>query len=455
MENVKRSRKVGKAATLPQAPAFSWGKSPQRPSSDPDKNPGPGEYQPLDAGLSRGAGFGSSLRPSMVDNVNPSPLDYKLGTKTLKSAPAYTFRTKAVPEHLKSKTPGPGAYEPRVFASSTKPRAPAISLQFRNAPAPDAEKVPAPSAYDPKYQPKDAHAASMKYRHDMAPTDPGPGPLEYSDRVFRYTPSTQGRTFGTSRDDRRLSSTTPGPIYQPDITSVRASHGGGKIPKAASRPDPNTNVPGPGTYYTVQVYDRDAGHGVQSDSRSAPAASIATRPYVSPISESPGPLDYGLPKDPQAKSAPAFSFRGVQPIDYLKSNPGPGAYEPDKAMKLVRASAPSITVAFKPEDPALKELKPAPNEYSPRSESRSGPVIKTRKGWEGAGKDRGPSPAEYDIATIFCPPGSRKGYTFGLKPKARGVEEGPGPIYQVGCSTLGTAAAESLTPMEMRAVAVL
>lgn len=123
----------------------------------------------------------------------------------------------------------------------------------------------------------------------------------------------------------------------------------------------------------------------------------------------------------------------------------------------MRASAPSISVAFKPDDPAAREQKPGPNEYSPKHplDAKTGVSIKSRKGWEANTKDTGPSPAEYDLVKIYCPPGSRKGVTMGHRPKARSVESSPGPIYEVGCSTLGVAAAQPVTAAELRQVAVL
>jgi hypothetical protein len=45
--------------------------------------------------------------------LTPSPLDYKPDmSKVRKSSSSFTFGVKPTPEHLKSKTPGPGQYEP-------------------------------------------------------------------------------------------------------------------------------------------------------------------------------------------------------------------------------------------------------------------------------------------------------------------------------------------------------
>lgn len=87
--------------------------------------------------------------------------------------------------------------------------------------------------------------------------------------------------------------------------------------------DPHVRTPG--TYFERELVDRSAGYGVRSDNRTAPAVGVAGRPYVPSVSETPGPLDYGVPKDPGARSKAAFSFRGVDAIDPLKKNPGPGA----------------------------------------------------------------------------------------------------------------------------------
>ena len=48
-----------------------------------------------------------------------------------------------------------------------------------------------------------------------------------------------------------------------------------------------------------------------------------------------------------------------------------------------------------------------------------------------------------------------RGFSFGLRPKPSAREQVPGPIYQVGCSTLGIAAAQPIKKSEMIQVAVL
>ena len=48
-----------------------------------------------------------------------------------------------------------------------------------------------------------------------------------------------------------------------------------------------------------------------------------------------------------------------------------------------------------------------------------------------------------------------QGFSFGVKPRPKLLDQTPGPIYQVGCTTLGIAAAERLADKEMNRIAVL
>ena len=51
---------------------------------------------------------------------------------------------------------------------------------------------------------------------------------------------------------------------------------------------------------------------------------------------------------------------------------------------------------------------------------------------------------------------ARQGYSFGLKTKIKTTsDETPGPIYSIGCTTLGIAAAVPLTDAQINLVAVL
>lgn len=49
----------------------------------------------------------------------------------------------------------------------------------------------------------------------------------------------------------------------------------------------------------------------------------------------------------------------------------------------------------------------------------------------------------------------RKGFTMQKRYKSKEVDAVPGPVYAVGCSTLGIAAAEPMTRAQMTQVVVL
>lgn len=74
-----------------------------------DPGPGPGTYEPSSQLMSKGGAFGSSTRDGARQPANPAPGDYGgAWDADLKRQPKYSFRTKSVPDHFKSKTPGPG-----------------------------------------------------------------------------------------------------------------------------------------------------------------------------------------------------------------------------------------------------------------------------------------------------------------------------------------------------------
>lgn len=104
--------------------------------------------------------------------------------------------TDGITEHLRSKTPGPGAYSPGDGLDATKPRAPAFSLLARGNVKQDADSTPAPNEYDAtQYRARNVRGAKLKFRHAHSNIDPGPSPLDYQDPLARR-PSSVGKTFG-------------------------------------------------------------------------------------------------------------------------------------------------------------------------------------------------------------------------------------------------------------------
>lgn len=80
-----------------------------------DPGPGPGQYGPSMDFSNPGVRFGSSTRYQNPGSGTPSPLDYKPDpSKVLRASASFSFGGKHKNEHLKSKTPGPGHYEPGV-----------------------------------------------------------------------------------------------------------------------------------------------------------------------------------------------------------------------------------------------------------------------------------------------------------------------------------------------------
>lgn len=69
------------------------------------------------------------------------------------------------------------------------------------------------------------------------------------------------------------------------------------------------------------------------------------------------PLDYGVPKDPRLRSAPAFTFHGTNIKEDPDRVPGPGAYAWGKSHAATRASAPQFSLGLKCEDPAMRDRR--------------------------------------------------------------------------------------------------
>lgn len=320
----------------------------------------------------------------------------------------------------------------------------------------DSKNSPAPNTYSlTDYQVKVAPSVSLKFRHERSITDAGPAPHDYADKDFTR-PSCEGKSFGTSRDSAWCDNGMPGPgTHDPDERATRRRPKSWSMSRSARSAGNDNGVPGAGTYMPHRpVFNQEGGHGVRSDQRSAPSYTIAGRKYIPGYGESPGPLDYGRPKDSMSRSYPAFSFRGVTAKDTRRKDPGPGAYDAWRGDSVVRASAPAFSLALKNEALVAGDGTPGPNEYYPQLDTKPGVSLKFRH--EHDGKDPGPGPGSYShLQTIYCPGSGRKGFSFGVKPKSRTADTVPGPIYETGCTTLGIAAAIPMTRKEMNQIAVL
>lgn len=70
--------------------------------------------------------------------------------------------------------------------------------------------------------------------------------------------------------------------------------------------------PDPGSYFTHSVVQRQGGYSVESFRRSAPAVTIGVRDLGGFSSSTPGPSDYGVPKETVVRSSsPCYTFKGV------------------------------------------------------------------------------------------------------------------------------------------------
>lgn len=91
------------------------------------------------------------------------------------------------------------------------------------------------------------------------------------------------------RPTSRIEDLGPGPgEYRPDVSAVRGRKQAWTMPRSVRDPGDVRQMPGPGTYFHGPVIDRDLGHGIRSDERSAPAFSVAGKPSTYAPAASPG-----------------------------------------------------------------------------------------------------------------------------------------------------------------------
>lgn len=400
----------------------------------------------------------------MREQATPCALDYQPRVEPVrKSQPAYTFGGKSIPEHLKSKTPGPGHYEGLGKADKlVRPSASAITISHRTAGDRESERKPGPDAYDPtKYVSKEPRGATIKFRNDRPQTvDAGPGPGEYN--LENSRPRSEGKSFGVGRNSRRLDNGVPGPgYYAPPDAAVRRRRASWSIGKSERESSRRIEGPGPGQYVQEPVLPRDAGHSAASDHKSAPSFTFGGRCVSSRAAANPGPGDYGFPKDPGSPAKPAYTIKGVTAKEPKAKLPGPGAYEPARADAVVRSSAPALSIAWRHEDPGAKDVKPGPGAYSPVAvDSKLGVSIKFRNRMD---PDNSQNPAPHDYANkdfhgfgdYYQTPGASKGFTMGARMKDSLRDSGPGPQYSIGASTLGVAGQPSVSKANMGLTVVL
>ncbi|KAG2500836.1 hypothetical protein HYH03_001598 [Edaphochlamys debaryana] len=447
-DSYKVTRRIGKAHTLPTAPAYTFAGRHDTSPSDP--GPGPGQYGPLWGTNTRGTGFGSSKRPDLLINNNPGSNAY--GRPPLEqirtSKPAFSFggAGKSRPERLNG-IPGPGTYDDREALKLVKPSPNAKSLSFRPEDGPNGNGVPAPNHYDPSFSPKEAHAATIKFRNTAPPTSgPTPSPQDYDTRPQRSMSA--GKTFGTSRPGHHLNNGVPGPgeygsPYEPG-RATRASWSIGR----SSRDNPLRSYgPGPGAYTgNDPVIPRFGGHGIRSDNRSAPAYSLYGKPAYQRPGASPGPSDYGVPAEPGRVTKPAHTMGGVRRDDTRNGIPGPGTYNPEGADGMVRASAPAVSLSFRPEDAIGGNGVPGPGMYDAKDADGKIPISLKFRNY--VPPDNAGNPAPHDYAdkdfrgfSNCCDNCGKKGFTMRPRYPEPRRHPGPGPDYAVGVSTLGIAAA--------------
>ncbi|GIM17178.1 hypothetical protein Vretimale_19692 [Volvox reticuliferus] len=462
-DDYKVSRKVGKALTLPTAPAYSFGGRHER--IPVDTGPGPGQYDPGWSVSGKGTGFGTAARGDWVINHTPAGAAY---TPSLSQAagrkPAYSFGGKPRKDQP-TPSPGPGAYEPSPSGKLVKPLPNSFTMGPKTASDRDPEKSPGPAEYEPKFSPRDVHVASLKFRKGPTPPgEPTPGPGEYG-TPRRQRPNSEGKSFGVSRSEAIPNNGVPGPgeYGAPSIAPQRPRRASWTIGRASRDAGLRTSQnPGPGSYdVTEPLIPRDGGHSAASDHRSQPSYTFGGRqPWASP-QPSPGPSDYGYPKDPGRVTKPVYTLHGAAPKEHQEDVPGPGAYQGNRADNLVRTSAPVLSMGLRMYEPGSKDIKPGPGAYDPRNaDGRLSVSLKFRNETH-PDYQSNPAPHDYadkdfkDFGQQYVGSSMRKGFTMRPRYPEDRRERVPGPHYAVGCSTLGVAASTSIEKSKLATSVVL
>eukprot|EP00878_Enallax_costatus_P037307 GHUV01042130.1.p1 GENE.GHUV01042130.1~~GHUV01042130.1.p1 ORF type:complete len:150 (+),score=33.77 GHUV01042130.1:468-917(+) len=117
--------------------------------------------------------------------------------------------------------------------------------------------------------------------------------------------------MGGSRKSPSKSHEMPGPAdYSPYLEKPK---GAGSFGRSERSPTSQYEVrPDPGSYFTHSVVQRQAGHAVDSLRRSAPAVTVGVRDPAGFTSSTPGPSDYGVPKEELVHPhSPSYTFKGV------------------------------------------------------------------------------------------------------------------------------------------------
>ncbi|GBF88774.1 hypothetical protein Rsub_01675 [Raphidocelis subcapitata] len=195
------AQRQGPSAVLPTAPAFSFGSLPMPPLTG-DTGPGPGAYFTQQIARRPGGHSVLSTAPSApAATIRVRPLDARLGGGATpgpgeyeprdgllrRGAPMFTFKGVEARD-VRSRNPSVGAYNPRE--ALLHPAAPVVSISLKHPPPESYEKRPAPGEYDraASYRAKSPLPVTLKFRRPPPPSERPesghavPGPGEYGPR---------------------------------------------------------------------------------------------------------------------------------------------------------------------------------------------------------------------------------------------------------------------------------
>ncbi|GFH06648.1 uncharacterized protein HaLaN_01314, partial [Haematococcus lacustris] len=180
--------------------------------------------------------------------------------------------------------------------------------------------------------------------------------------------------------------------------------------------------PGPGEY------DPPRSCGMPLD---GPAFSLATRPVVKPLPDSPGPGEYHT--SPEKATGPAYTMvpRPLTMFATVAANaallPGPGQYDMLAAPRPGSPSAPAYTMQGRTHAPEAAQV-PGPGQYDvPGDPQGSGPAFTMACKAPDVAAPSSPGPAAYTVEDSVLRPAA-PAFTMGLRrAEPAASEDGPAP----------------------------
>eukprot|EP00798_Chlamydomonas_sp_ICE-L_P030387 gene30387-35394_t len=436
MADFKKSRKIGYAATLKSAPAYSFSRTketipggPSNSASTPASHPSKQHPVALTIGIQ--ASPASHIDATAVETPQCCTPRKSHGWYSCMDTRHSCMQSKGTLATPSEDTgPGPGAYGPSIdfsrkgagIGTSTRgggstrvsdspsplDYSPSARAALKSAPAysfggkadrGSKDKTPGPGAYnsDPKAIKPSMPSVSIALRPpESRDSERKPGPNEYSLPPQQFDGSRTTTTMKFRHDTSGMRDPGPGPgQYQPK----KESREGRSFGVSRSQNFSDNGVPGPGSHdpnFDVSKPERTA-WGIGSGSREehkddVPGPGTYLHGQVIPHDAGHGELSGN-------RSTPAYTFAGKTPKARLADAPAPHDY--GLPFEPMRKSAPAFTFRTKSKADHLRNKNPGPGAYDEErgynAVRHSMPSINIANRFDASTIPKGPGPNEYSL----------------------------------------------------------